>query len=320
MKTLIITFVLFLSFTGLANDHIEKMYTYYVTYDEEPGLSTTETKVLISCGFSSDDPSEVSNLRYGLNGSDLEAPLTEGNQLIITPAAGKYVFQFYYSSRFREIETDSIKVETGLVTHIHLYFQEVYDNNIRLKKPVIYLYPETATSVSVNLNTKGLAFTYPLLNDGWKVVAQPDGTLSCGGKNYPYLFWDADQHIQNPFETNMFEGFVVEGKNAVAFLEEQLTQIGFNDRERTDFITFWGPQLAANDFNNITFVFNEACDVYGTLDISPKPQHVNRVYMIWGKADGRVAEGITPQELPALDRSGFDVMEWGGMEVDNLEL
>ena len=187
---------------------------------------------------------------------------------------------------------------------------------------MIYLYPETATTVAVNLKTVGnLTFSYPLLSEGWNVTAHPDGTLTCNGKNYPYLFWEADQLVQHPFGSNTFEGFNVAGKDAVAFLEEKLTLMGFNDHERTDFITFWGPQLAANEFNNVTFQFNETCDQYATLTIEPKPQNVNRVYMIWRKADASVLnQTITPQDLPVLNRSGFDVLEWGGIEVDDVEL
>lgn len=321
MKTIISTCLLFLSFTGLAEGHIEKMYSYYYTYETDSTMSSTETKVLISCVFSGDYPEKPHQLRYGLNGSDSTEALSVASELIITPAAGMYRFQFYYNSYFREIETDSIEVKPGVCTHIHLYFDNS-DQNIKLKKPVIYFYPEKETSLFVNLKTAGeLTFTYPLLGEGWNVLAQPDGTLICNGKNYPYLFWEADQPIRNPFESKTFDGFVVAGKDAVTFLEEKLTQIGFNDRERTDFITFWGPQLAANAFNNITFQFNETCNQYADLTIVPKPENINRVCMIWSKTDTPAVDGaITPQLLPTLNRSGFDVLEWGGIEVDDVEL
>ncbi|MES2555542.1 MAG: hypothetical protein V4604_05285 [Bacteroidota bacterium] len=317
MKPIITTILLFLSFTSLAGEELKSVDAYYTTYEADSSMSATETKVLITCTFSGDYPENPHQLRYGLNGSDSTEFLSANNELTITPVTGMYIFQFFYNSYFSEIETDSIEVKPGVLTHIHLYFSNSR-RDIKLKKPVIYLYPETATSVLVNLKTNGLAFTYPVLNDGWNVLAQPDGTLTCNGKNYPYLFWEADQSVQNPFETETFEGFVVAGKDALAFLEEKLTQIGFNDCERTDFITFWGPQLSTNEFNNITFEFNDACDAYGTLDITPKPENVNRVYMIWSKTDASALDGnTTPQSLPALDRSGFDVLEWGGIEIDN---
>ena len=45
------------------------------------------------------------------------------------------------------------------------------------EKPVIYLYPEEETEVTVKLDYNGtLTSTYPAYGDGWTVTAQPDGT------------------------------------------------------------------------------------------------------------------------------------------------
>ena len=60
-------------------------------------------------------------------------------------------------------------------------------------KPVIYLYPEKAGEVSVWLDYDGeLTCTYPAYEDGWHVIARPDGTLQNlkDGKEYSYLFWE----------------------------------------------------------------------------------------------------------------------------------
>ena len=44
-------------------------------------------------------------------------------------------------------------------------------------KPVIYLYPETM-EVTVKLNYNGeIICTYPIYNEGWTVIAHPDGKL-----------------------------------------------------------------------------------------------------------------------------------------------
>lgn len=45
-------------------------------------------------------------------------------------------------------------------------------------KPVIYLYPEQETDVTVQLDHDGpLTATYPAYADGWSIQAAPDGTL-----------------------------------------------------------------------------------------------------------------------------------------------
>ena len=66
-------------------------------------------------------------------------------------------------------------------------------------KPVIYLYPERETEVSVKLGypAEYLTYTYPEYNGGWQVIAYPDGRMinkSDGSEHY-YLFWEGDKKI-----------------------------------------------------------------------------------------------------------------------------
>ena len=47
------------------------------------------------------------------------------------------------------------------------------------EKPVIYLYPEAETDVTVRLDYAGdLTCTYPAYDGAWRVAAAPDGTLT----------------------------------------------------------------------------------------------------------------------------------------------
>lgn len=60
-------------------------------------------------------------------------------------------------------------------------------------KPVIYLYPEQETDVTVQLDHDGpLTATYPAYADGWSIQAAPDGTLTDPetGRMYYCLFWE----------------------------------------------------------------------------------------------------------------------------------
>jgi len=103
---------------------------------------------------------------------------------------------------------------------------------ILVTKPVIYLYPEKIMDISVQLNIKNSEFTtiYPKFNEKntWNVRAKPNGDILLKDKTYPYLFWEADSY--NPQETN--EGFIVTGENAEQFLEEKLTILGLNEKEK----------------------------------------------------------------------------------------
>lgn len=84
-------------------------------------------------------------------------------------------------------------------------------------KPVIYLYPEEETDVSVTLAYDGtLTCTYPNYKTGWHVSAKPDGTLTDeDGQTYNYLYWEGTDSA----EYDLSRGFCVAGSDTAAFLE-----------------------------------------------------------------------------------------------------
>lgn len=185
------------------------------------------------------------------------------------------------------------------------------DDNLTASKPVIYLYPEKETAVSVRLDYAGeLTVTYPDYGEGWEVLARPDGTLSnlADGKEYSYLFWEGTSRTQYDFS----KGFVVKGSNTAEFLQDTLSQMGMTPREYNEMIVYWLPQMKQNPYNLISF----QSDVYTEsekLCISPEPDSVLRVFMAWKPLDEPVS--IPPQEIAPFQRDGFTVVEWGGTEV-----
>lgn len=178
-------------------------------------------------------------------------------------------------------------------------------------KPVIYLYPEGETQVSVSLDYAGtLTSTYPQYNNGWTVAAKPDGTLTdpATGREYYCLFWEGIADIEYDFST----GFVVPGEGTAAFLEQSLAALGLTEKEANEFIIYWLPQMEENPYNLISFQ-QAAYEDSAALHIFPAPDNVLRVFMAWKALDKPV--DIAPQELPSFTRSGFTVVEWGGTEV-----
>ena len=178
-------------------------------------------------------------------------------------------------------------------------------------KPVIYLYPEQPTDVSVKLDYNGkLTVTDPYYGDGWEVTAQPDGTLTTSdGSVYPYLFWEGERN----FEYELTEGFCVSGADTESFLLEKLSFLGLSEKETADFTEFWLPHLKNNAYNIITFRGEDYTD-NAVLDISPKPETVIRVFMTVKPSDKYV--DIASQKLEnAPERSGFTVVEWGGTVI-----
>ena len=180
---------------------------------------------------------------------------------------------------------------------------------IAYRKPILYLYPEETTDVSVKVDCD-LTVTYPTYNDGWKVTAQPDGTLTnhADGKEYSYLFWEGEGYGEMDFS----EGFVVKGEDTVAFLQEKLAAMGLTPKEYNEFIVYWLPYMKDHAYNLISFQW-ENYDESAKLNIIPKPDNMLRVFMAFKALEEPVT--IPEQELPVLQREGFTVVEWGGTEV-----
>lgn len=252
------------------------------------------------------------------NNERFDFSLKNGTTHNLTVKPGKYVFQFYIYE-YEEIYSDSVLILPGYETKVNLYFH-LADYPALEEKPVIYVYPKEDTPMNIQVNPKGsMTFTYPEIGNGWNVVAHPDGSMSIAGKTYPYLFWEATDHF-SASDIDLKQGFIVTGKEAIPFLEEHLATMGLNSREQTDFITYWGPRLAANEQQFVHFVVNKACDRMATLDITPAPEAVYRIFMVWSPMPEGMHLQPQAQVLPAMDRSGFHVVEWGGAELDLFRL
>ena len=179
-------------------------------------------------------------------------------------------------------------------------------------KPVIYLYPEEKTEVSVQLDYDGrLTCTYPAYEDGWQVTALPDGTLTDRqGQTYNYLYWEGIGDVEYDFS----RGFCVSGKDTALFLEGALEQLGLTRREANEFIVYWLPLMEGNPYNLISFQQKAYTDD-ARLCIVPAPDTVLRVFMAWSPLAQAVE--IQPQELFAPKRDGFTVVEWGGTMLES---
>lgn len=177
-------------------------------------------------------------------------------------------------------------------------------------KPVIYLYPEKETEVSVDLTVDGgLSCTYPAYQNGWHVTAAPDGTLTDkNGQIYNYLYWEGETAAQYDFS----RGFCVKGEDTATFLEQALQKLGLNRREANEFIVYWLPLMEQNEYNVISFQTDAYTDA-AQLTVDPAPDTLIRVFMAWHGSDVPVA--LPEQVLTAPVRVGFTVVEWGGTEI-----
>ena len=184
------------------------------------------------------------------------------------------------------------------------------DIQVAPEKPVIYLYPEAETEVTVTLDFNGeLVSTYPAYEDGWTVTAKPDGTLSDeSGREYYCLFWEGISNI--PYDLS--KGFVVPGNETEIFLENALSTMGLTDKEANEFIIYWLPRMENNPYNLISFQ-QEIYTDNAKLTITPTPNSTLRVFMAWKALDEPVE--VTEQILNRFERIGFSIVEWGGAEM-----
>ena len=221
----------------------------------------------------------------------------------------------------RKVKHALFYVLAALLEGVILIFGlSAYLTTAHASKPIIYLYPESRTEVDVRLALDGkLTVTYPDydLAEGWIVTAEPDGTLTDKkGRQYSYLYWEGDISIKPDLST----GFCVKGEDTAKFLETALAELGLNDKEADDFITYWLPEMMGNKYNVITFQTKAYEDV-ASLNVSPKPDTVIRVNMLWYSSDRQVS--IRPQDLKSVnpsERKGFTVVEWGGEEYKKAAL
>ena len=182
-----------------------------------------------------------------------------------------------------------------------------------IDKPVIYLYPEEKTEVTVKLANKDkLTTIYPEYNDIWKMIAYPDGTLvdEKTGREYYSLYYESENTKEYD---GLKDGFVVKNEDIVKFLEEKLSILGLNDKEAEEFIIYWLPKLQQNEYVYFRFQTIEEIEENMPLIISPKPDTMIRVMMEWKGLDKYVE--VQEQELTQVNREGFTVVEWGGTEI-----
>lgn len=234
----------------------------------------------------------------------------QGNQLRVWASDMPQVLQFTVPQK----EVDELLTETD--NRITYEKENIEKPNPETAKPVIYLYPEQETKVNVQLTFNGtLTSTYPTLPpEGWSVTAQPGGTLTDEeGRSYRYLFWEGVADV----DWKQDSGFLVKAEDAREFLEESLTQLGLNELEQNDFITYWLPKLEKNGESFVTFAAKQYTD-NAVLTVTPQPDSVLRVQMLISKVDdsNRAAfQKLLEQELPRFEREGFVLVEWGGTDL-----
>ncbi len=215
---------------------------------------------------------------------------------------------------------------------------DYYNSEGGCGKPVIYLYPPKPTEVTVKFTTPmRLTTDIPTYANGWDVLAHPDGELTdlqpaltncssidstvsgseyaqaaCKQNDYPYLYWAGQASGQYPTPTG---GWIVPQGNISDFLNQKLTQIGLTDKEKSDMMGYWVPELLAKNapYYRISFFKTAQMNQFIPMQVTPTPNTIIRVFLDWSPLSAVPAVQPQPQVLNHIDRTGFTLVEWGGL-------
>jgi hypothetical protein len=100
------------------------------------------------------------------------------------------------------------------------------------------------------------------------------------------------------------------------FLDQKLTEVGLNDTEKNDFISYWHPHLLemTAPYFRISFLQTAEVNSLFPMTITPQPDTTFRIFMDYSPLAGRPQEDPEPQVLDKLVRNGFTLVEWGGLK------
>lgn len=228
----------------------------------------------------------------------------------------------YYSDDYKQIPKNKYTYDEFISAHPLIYWQDPLGRWIEFRnnkflvaaemcKPVIYLYPQKTTQLTVKVHPNGgFTFTEPFYGDGWNVIANPDGKIEDlrTGKKYDYLFWEG-MGLNYPEDS---KGWSVKKEDLERFFDEKLTILGLKDRELQDFKDYWLQRLTDKPYYKISFLAKEVFNKIAPLEVSSSPDVVIRIMMTSRGLDNPI--NIEPQELAKpVSRTGFTLVEWGGV-------
>lgn len=313
--------LMLLTFAAKASDLRKSIPGFYI-YKTTKNTSIAHKKATITLHFNSPNFADIplgyeTIIYYSVNESVDTLVLDESFTGTLEIPAVKTVFKFWPGPGYDEVISDTINIENQTENEAQVNF---YSENLMIEvdKPVIYLQNPVKLDFSLRVvPTNDFTFTYPAYKDEWKGTLHPTGLIEINGQNYPYLFWDSKQEFSLKKHTN---GYRISKKDVMPFLENQLSAAGLTSIEKADFITYWGPRLTKYETVFVQFYLQETCDQFATIQCDPAPTTVNRLYIAFSEWNDRFEKYIHPIQLPTFERTGFNILEWGGFELKSIAL
>ena len=90
--------------------------------------------------------------------------------------------------------------------------------------------------------------------------------------------------------------------------------MNFNQKEINDFKEYWVSYLSNknSDYFRISFFQNNIVNEMFPINVNPMPKSTIRMFMDWDFASKD--SSITEQKLISYPRTGFTLVEWGGLK------
>lgn len=191
-----------------------------------------------------------------------------------------------------------------------------------LGKPVIYSYDSLnrPNTVTVTL-PQDAQFTYlkPLFNiNQWRAYKSRDGKVIVDGTTYDYLRYKAA--VNNYQINNRWR--IIKWSEIADFYDKKLDQIGFNKKEKADFVEYRVPKYVADKTYFVSFKFNEQLDPYAKLEFSIQPDMISRILMETVELSdtnkssymSRKIDNNDLSRIQSIKRTGkHDIVERGGV-------
>lgn len=289
------------------------------TYEDYQGTTVYDEIIAIArgCGGTSAAVTRADSLRD----SDLvEVGKTDAGRTVYglkdkTAALMTKAYDEYKQSWDNPVGLDEYVANHGLVIiknvsgEKHVYVRGQYGMSGGCAKPVVYLYPTAAQQISVKVGADVTVSDPFYPEGGWRNVwAEPNGQLTYNGVRYNSLFWEGKGYGEY---SGIVSGTVVKRTDAAATIKRQLAEQGLNTRESADFMAFWESKIPNKPYIRLTWLNTAQMNTLAPLYISPKPDTVIRVFLDMEGFDTPIL--LPVQKLTSVARSGFTVVEWGGL-------
>lgn len=182
---------------------------------------------------------------------------------------------------------------------------------VNVYKPNIYLYADDEMDVTVDFTQEELlTVTIPQYINEWNATVHGDGSLTCEGTEYDFLFYESKAFRELVTKES---GWLVKADEREEVLLDILNQYDFNEKETSDFMEFWMEKLTPGIDYMMYPQVTEYVDAQMPVEITPMPDSITRLWFGFEKYRGQDVEIPT---VEPITRNGFTVVEWGGFLLD----